>query len=1659
MIDYLLLFAGICFMTFTDILELVRQSATEKEKGNKFEKLMKRFFQNDNRYKGLLSDVWLWDEFPYKEDLGGRDLGIDLVAKTNEDTYWAIQCKCYAKETVIDKKAADSFIATSSRGFGEKGKLKFALRVWVSTSNKWGANAEETLNNQNPPVTRLTTADLDESSLDWNALWQGKTEIKHKTKKPMDHQKEAVQKANDYFKDHDRGKLIMACGTGKTYTSLLITESMVKKDGFVLFMVPSIALLGQALNAWMADTSKDIYPIGVCSDATASEIKKNAKEDFDEIEDNLSELSIPASTNVKTIIKHIELARAQKKLPVIFSTYQSIDVVSQAQKAILKETKNSFGAFDLIVCDESHRTTGVKYGSVDESHFVKIHSNQFIQGHKRLYMTATPRVYGESAKSKAKEQDDCILFSMDDTQVFGEEFYRVGFGYAVDKGLLTDYKVLVLSVNEYDLPPSLLTTLKNNESKEFDFDDSSKMIGVISALSKLIQGDDGVTWNADPGVMKRAVAFCQKIGKPNMPSSSKNFEKVMPYISEQYEKDLKNNSKNHLVNIEARHVDGSMSASARTSTLDWLKEETESNTCRIVSNVRCLSEGVDVPALDAVIFMSPRNSQVDVVQSVGRVMRTFKKGSPNEKKYGYIIIPVVVPLDQTADEALNDNKRFKVVWDILNALRSHDDRFNAEVNSVLLNKKTPPRIVAVKPAAQHKRQPFGARNNDEPIPFDPSQIEIRFHEFEAAFKARLVEKVGEKYYWENWAKSIGVIAKKFIARIDYLRDLKNSKISALFEKYLAALHKNINNSVTEEDAVQMLAQHMITQPVFDALFGDYKFIENNSISRTMTRVIKELRKEGVDQEVDELEKFYTSVRTNVGQLDNLEGKQKVIKELYEKFFKSAFPTTVEKLGIVYTPIECVDFIVHSVNILLHEEFHTDLTNRDVHILDPFTGTGTFITRLLQSGLIKKEDLERKYKKELHANEIVLLAYYIADVNIESVYHYLNKSKEYLPFNGICLTDTFQTAEHKGSSQESVKLDDYFSDNYKEVEKQRKTPVRVIIGNPPYSVGQKSANDNAQNLSYPILDARIEDTYAAKSSANLKKSLYDSYIKAFRLASDRIQKNKEGGIVAFITNGGWLDSNATDGMRKSLVEEFTSIWVLNLRGNQRTSGELSKKEGGKIFGSGSRTPVTITFLVYNPNKKEKPCEIHYHDIGDYLTRERKLEILKEASSIQQIKWESITPNEKADWINQRGDVFDTLTPLIPEQKFDHGSKSFFVAYSAGLKTNRDAWCYNNSSEKLEINIKASIDFYNNEVQRYQLVKNKGIKPESFINFDPTKFSWDAVQKESHLSNGKLYSFEIGSVRESIYRPFFKRYVYFNHNLNNRVYQIPKLFPTPDTQNLVICVKGIGDKDFSCIITDSIPDLQVIFNGQCFPLYYYAEQSKSDLFSQELEKRDGISNWALAEAKRLYGSSKKITKENIFYYVYGFLHSKDYRETFKDDLKKSLPKIIFVSKYEDFCAFERAGRALANLHLNYEKSSDEAEKIAKTLGINITGNKLTKTTGQTYTPEDYKYFRIPDKMRFASKADKTKIFYNNSITIENIPERAYEYIVNGKSAIDWILERYAVTQDKDSLITNDCNDWALEHQNPRYILDTLVSVIDLSLKTMDIVNGLPKLEFGE
>lgn len=1149
----------------------------------------------------------------------------------------------------------------------------------------------------------------------------------------------------------------------------------------------------------------------------------------------------------------------------------------------------------------------------------------------------------------------------------------------------------------------------------------------------------------------------------------------MPTMVRKYKESLSEEAREEVVDIEVQHIDGAMNAATREEKIAWLKEETGNpNECRILSNVRCLSEGVDVPALDAVLFVAARNSEVDVVQSVGRVMRTFHKGATDEKKYGYIIVPVVVPADVEPEKAMEDNERFSVVWKILNALRAHDDEFNATVNKIHLNKVKPPKVVVAgipqgsgrmhgkdwMPDPQDQQTGATELSNEEIA----RQLELRFGSLQDGIYAKMVEKVGDRLYWENWAREIGLIAQKFIERI--ARVVKEGLHKEAFVEFLNGLQKNLNPSIDEGQAVEMLAQHMITRPVFDALFKDYQFVKNNAVSRSMQRMLELLESEAMEKDTEVLNKFYENVRMNVGDIDNLEGKQMLIKNLYEKFFKGAFPKTVDKLGIVYTPVECVDFIIHSVDDILRKEFDCSLSDENVHILDPFTGTGTFITRLLQSGLIRPEDLERKYKNEIHCNELVLLAYYIADVNIESVFHSLVKRDTYLPFEGICLTDTFHTTEN----EENVLDQTWFPENAANVDKQKKAPVRVIMGNPPYSVGQKSANDNAQNLSYAHLDKRIAETYAKAAQATNKNSLYDSYIKAFRWASDRIADCKDGGVVAFISNGAWIDGNAQEGFRKCLEDEYSSVYVFNLRGNQRTSGELSRKEGGKIFGSGSRTPISITFLIKNPKKKGK-ATIYYHDIGDYLSREQKLKKISEFDSVDssKLQWEIVAPNEKGDWINQRGDVFDSLILLGDKDNKANKLTLFNAVYARGIGSSRDSWAYNYSRQKMLESMRRSNEFYNEQRLKYQEYKryNPNIDVVSFIDNDPLKISWSRAYRQD-VEKNREHFYDVKYASIGLYRPFSKQNLYFDKTVLNDVGPIFNMFPTSIHQNLVICVSGLGGtKNNSTLITNCIPDLNCLDAGtQCFPLYWYEEnknkQQTLSLFDTESNddyiRRDGITDWILKEVRTRFGNARKITKETIFYYVYGLLHSPKYREAFAADLKKSLPRIPIVEDIDAFLDFSYAGKQLANLHLNYEE-------IPAYEGVTVIGDRqkeeapdgrmIAGTTDLYAVKVDYKYYEV-EKMRFPKKGQKDTIIYNSSIRIENIPDEAYEYIVNGKSAIEWIMERYQVKTDPSSLIKNDPNDWSREHDNPRYILDLLLSVINVSVQTMEIVKKLPDLK---
>lgn len=838
----------------------------------------------------------------------------------------------------------------------------------------------------------------------------------------------------------------------------------------------------------------------------------------------------------------------------------------------------------------------------------------------------------------------------------------------------------------------------------------------------------------------------------------------------------------------------------------------------------------------------------------------------------------------------------------------------------------------------------------------------------------------------------------------------------------------------------MLAQHIITQPIFDALFEGYSFVKSNAVSVAMQSMIESLEEGSNLAEQDEtLQRFYDSVRTRAEGIDNSEGKQRIIIELYDKFFKTAFPKMVEKLGIVYTPVEVVDFIIYSVNDILKKEFDRTISDENIHILDPFTGTGTFITRLLQSGLIDLKDLERKYKHELHANEIVLLAYYIAAINIENAYHDATPDPNdgvgkanYTPFDGIVLTDTFQLSE---TNEGEIQYEEMLKKNSDRVERQKKAPLRIIIGNPPYSRGQEDANDNAQNQIYPKLDNKISSTYAKFSKATLNRDLYNSFVKAFRWSTDRLDKN--GGIIGFITGSGWIDKGGYDGFRYCLEKEFTSIYVFNLRGDIRgRSKEGAKKEGQNVFDI--MTGVAITILVKNPSVQQDKSQIHYYDIGDYLNQKEKLSILKKSKTIKNIDLLQLTPNTNNDWINQRNDIFDSMIPIEPDKNFNLSSKSIFLINGVGSASAREHWVYNYSKSNLVANMKRMISFYNQQKDAFQSNPKENVA--DVVDSDPTQISWSRSLRND-ISAGLKHTYEESELTIGTIRPFVKSNFYYHKPFIESPGIGKKMF-IKNLTNKVITIAGLGNrKDFVVLITDKIPDYNNYDGGtKYFPLYFYEENNslQKSLFDsnegQKYIRRDAISNFIFERAKQQYG--KSVNKEDIFYYVYGFLHSTAYRVTFVNDLKKMLPRLPLVENVKDFWAFSKAGRKLAELHLNYET-------VAPSQDVTVTG-------------DDGKHYTV-DKMRFPKKDQKDTIIYNSHITVSNIPAKAYEYVVNGKSAIEWIMERYQVSTHKESGIKNDPNDWATEVGNPRYILDLLLSIINVSMQTVDIVNSLPKVEF--
>lgn len=1566
-------------MTFDNLVHRINELAeTQRDRGTYFEYLARAYFQNEPTYQNEFKNVWMLADVPEEFGVPKVDLGVDLVAEKYTGELVAIQAKFY--NHTIQKSNIDSFL-------GELGKDYYESGIIVASTDKWGKNAEKALADRSD-VIRIGLSDLRNSQIDWSKFsFESPEVVTVKAKKKLRYyQESAIQSALNHFKENDRGQLIMAPGTGKTFTSLKIAEAMAKeakKEQYtILYLVPSIQLLTQTLRGWNNDTEMTMSSMAVTSDRNAS--RGSVKQDESNITIKASDIGYPATTSSKKVVEnYLELMdRPKKELLVVFGTYQSIDVLGKAQK-------EGFPEFDLIIADEAHRTTGAKALGDEASAFTKVHSNLNVKGIKRLYQTATPKLYGTDAKKKA-EENSIVISSMDDESLYGSVFYRLGFGDAISHDILTDYKLMVLAVDETVVQKDMQKSLADSENG-LNIDDVGRIIGVWNGMIKRESFADKVS--GEP--MKRAIAFSRTIEDSKRLSTQ--FENVV--------NEYLNSDEGYSVNV--RHVDGSMNALEKNEALDWLaSDDIPEDSARILSNVRFLTEGIDVPNLDAIIFLSPRKSQVDIVQAVGRIIRKFEG-----KEYGYIILPIVVPAGETPETILDNNKTYDVIWQVLNALRSVDERFEATVNKLELNKQKPKNIQVIGVGGAPDDPSFNLVDGDtDSGGFKPYQteLELEWEAVEGAIYGKIVQKVGDRRYLEDWSKDVADIARRHIQGIEFILE-QNPDSKSAFEKFLQSLQHNINESIDQSQAIEMLAQHLITLPIFDALFGEYSFVKNNPVSSAMEQIVEELSKFGFEKEQKELQPFYDSVRLRAEGIDNAQAKQKIIITLYDKFFSTGFKSTTERLGIVFTPVEVVDFIVKSVDVVLRKHFGKTLASENVHILDPFTGTGTFITRtlhylksLMDNGEITFDDILRKYTQELHANEIVLLSYYIAAINIEAVFDEINGDEPYTPFEGIVLTDTFESTETEDTLDDS-----FFGTNDKRLKRQQEKPITAIIGNPPYSIGQASANDNNKNISYPKLEKRLEETYVVKSSTTLTKGLYDSYVKAFRWASDRL---KNQGVIGFVTNGNYLNTNSADGLRAGLYEEFNHLYIFNLRGDQRTLGEQSRREGGKIFGSGSRTPVAISILVKDGSDSH---ELHYHDIGDYLSQKEKLAIVSGFGDVSQLDWQEIIPDENNDWINQRDPNY---------QKYSDLSQEVFLSSAIGIATNRDIWVSGFSKNRVCKNSERLIGNYNNERLAYR--NNSADELKLLLNRQDNYIKWTRKLEQLVARNQEI-TFNSNNIKLSLYRPFTKKWLYYQNEVIESPGQWQKKF---GQENIVIVTTGRGtSRDFSVIVTNLLPDIQLQMNGQGF-MRYDNEVDETSLF----QNNDNM-NQAFADKMGL-------SLDDTFAYVYGLLNSKEYQEKYANDLKKDLARVPIVKNKERYV---EVGKALMNLHLNYEEAP-----VYDGVEITPLANPSYKVT----------------KMRFAKKRDEngklvndlSTIIFNSDLTISNIPEKAYEYVVNGRSAIEWIIDQYQVKTDKKSGITDDPNDYS---DDEKYIFNLLLRIINVSVQTVDLINSLPKFEVEE
>ena len=1455
--------------------------------------------------------VYFWQEWASQKGLSLQDKGIDLVAEKDGEVY-TVQCKNWNR--AVSWRDVGTFVGSLLRK-----DINFKGGFLVATSIS--KEVEREIERLGKTIIPVSADDLSEYLDQAKALLEGKPLIKEK-KQLRPYQEQAVKSVLEGLQCKDRGKLIMPPGTGKTLVALRIAESF-GVGKLILFLCPSIALLDQSIKAWFKDSELPIHAYAVVSDRGVGK---------DDELNSRSLLSFPATTSAKELLGVFRLK--EDKLNVIFSTYQSLDVIKEAQRGGLPE-------FDLIICDEAHRTAGVS--KREETNFKLVHSNEHIKGKKRLYMTATPKVFdvGREERERIEEENLVKIFDMSDEEIFGPTFFEYSFRRAIEEGYLSPYRIVVMTVDKKEVQEKLYEYLMSQGS--LSIDDTTKLVGLGKLIKGEVQNEDGTPLNLS---IKRGIVFVNRVSKSKR--IAEDFQAVFrEYFGTQSPADI-------------QHIDGNMSVFEKRRKINWLREGGEKS--HILTNAKVLTEGIDVPALDFVAFFDPKESVVDIIQALGRVVRKAEN-----KEFGLVFIPLVVSTDRENVDEQIERTSYKTLWQVLNAVASLDSAFQSQIRVILIEDGNRTREID----QNRERVIILNKGNIQPSLFEPIRKYLST-KIVRSFRLGAI-------FLKDWAQETAKTAQDLKAHIQIALE-KDLSFRQKFEELRRALTTLLNESISDQDALNLIVQYILTKPIFDAVF-EYK----SQVDEILDSIFEYFR-HFLQNNIRELDKFYEQVQAKASGLRNEEERQEFLRHLYTNFFSVAFKETTDELGIAYTPVPLVSFIVKFVNWLTQKHFGKTLDDEGVVILEPFAGMGTFVSLAIEN--MDPQKLEEKLqRKEIWANEILLLPYMAMVKNIESTI--AKKVGKHLPFETALWTDSFSLME-KLYEKQSPKLPMIIPEKFNElIDAQLKAKVNVIISNPPWRAGRENENVGRQNVRYRNLRMRIEQTYAKYAKqlgTTLVNSLYDTYIQALRMASDRIEE----GVIGFVLNNGWLKGLAGRGVRKALSEEFAEVYVYDLRGDVR---EKSKKEGENVFPI--QTGNCLLFLVKRKDKKGL-AKIHYKAVRDYAKREEKFAELREwEEKPDQIPWEEITPNQSHDWIDKGEEEFENFVKL---------DEVIFNTSSSALKTNRDAYAYNFSRDDLKKHMGRLIDTFNEHLEKVWNGEITKKNVEGKVERDQRKIKWDGTLKGWLFRLRENQKFKEERVFPAFYRPFVPMRVYFDRVFNNSVYLLPSIFPTPEAENLVIVVSGVGKgRVFDAFITTKIVDISFHTTSVVlFPLYIYTEVKT--LYGTVSQKQDNISDQALRLFQKALNDIS-ITKEDIFFYVFGVLSTPSYVERFRNNLSKELPRVPIL---DSFWEISKLGRELAGLQLAYQRyvwavvMKEEREELPEY-------SNLTITADENALKEYVEKVRLDKENR--------EIIINEKVKVQGIPEFSFECRIGNYPPIRWVSKYLVRKENKDTGIVWD------------------------------------------